>query len=237
MAGDPSTARLFLVAPSPASVLAQEFLLKCAFMPKLGSLRPVPRSALPHDASELARFLIGKTLVREFTQRGKSRRIVVRLVETEAYVPGDAAAHSFIGQTARNRSLFLDRGHAYVYFCYGMHFMLNISAESEGIGAGVLFRSAEPLEGTEWMLGSKAAGNHQKVASGPGRLARALRVSRSLDGLDITRRGPLWLAEPLRPTGEIGVSVRIGIAKEVHRELRFYERGNPAVSGPRRLNP
>jgi DNA-3-methyladenine glycosylase len=205
-------------------------------MPRLGTLRPIPRSALPHDAAELARFLVGKTLVREFIQCGKSRRIVVCLVETEAYVPGDAAAHSFIGQTARNRSLFLDRGHAYVYFCYGMHFMLNISAESEGIGAGVLFRAAEPLEGTEWMLGYKSLGNRRKIASGPGRLARALHIGRSLDGVDITRRGPLWLAQPLRPTGEIGVSVRIGIAKEVHRELRFYERGNPAVSGPKRLN-
>lgn len=206
-------------------------------MPKLGPLRVIPRSALPQEAAELARFLIGKTLVREFNHRSKSRRIIVRLVETEAYVPGDAAAHSFIGQTARNRSLFLDRGHAYVYFCYGMHFMLNISAESEGIGAGVLFRAAEPLEGIEWMQGFKSAGNSQKIASGPGRLARALRIGRSLDGLDVTHRGPLWLAQPLRPAGEIGMSVRIGIAKEVHRELRFYERDNPSVSGPRRLNP
>lgn len=205
-------------------------------MPKLGPLRPIPRSALPYDAVELARFLIGKTLVREIALREKLRRIVVRVVETEAYLPGDAAAHSFIGQTRRNRSLFLDRGHAYVYFCYGMHFMLNISAEREGIGAGVLFRAAEPLEGAEWMVGFKAAHSLQKIASGPGRLARALRIRRSLDGRDITRRGPLWLAEPLQHVGDVGVSIRIGIAREIHRELRFYEQGNPAVSGPRRLN-
>lgn len=206
-------------------------------MPKLGPLRAISRSSLPHDAADLARFLIGKTIVREFAHKAKPCRIVVRLVETEAYVPGDAAAHSFIGQTARNRSLFLDRGHAYVYFCYGMHFMLNISAEREGIGAGVLFRAAEPIEGTQWMLGLKSAPSLAKIASGPGRLARALRIKRGLDGLDITRRGPLWLAEPVQPVGEIGVSIRIGIAKEVHRELRFYERGNAAVSGPKRLNP
>lgn len=205
-------------------------------MPKLGTLRPIPRSALPYNAIELARFLIGKTLVREFWQRGKLRRIVVRIVETEAYLPGDAAAHSFIGQTQRNRSLFLERGHAYVYFCYGMHFMLNVSAEKEGIGAGVLFRAAEPLEGTEWMQGFKTALSHKKIASGPGRLARALHIGRGLDGADITRRGPLWIAEPLQDLGEIGVSIRIGIAKEIHRELRFYERGNSAVSGPKRLN-
>lgn len=205
-------------------------------MPKFGTLHPIPRSALPYNAAELARFLIGKTLVREFVRQGKARRIVVRLVETEAYVPGDAAAHSFIGRTARNRSLFLDRGHAYVYFCYGMHFMLNVSAESKGIGAGVLFRAAEPLEGMEWMRGFKSGASLPKIASGPGRLARALHIGRSLDGIDITRPGPLWLAQASRRTAEIGVSVRIGIAKEIHRELRYYERGNPSVSGPKRLN-
>jgi len=174
--------------------------------------------------------------VRELRRDGKQRRILARIVETEAYEPGDAAAHSFIGQTARNRSLFLERGHAYVYFCYGMHFMLNISAESEGVGAGVLFRAVEPLEGAQWTHGYGKAADLRSIASGPGRLARALRVTRSLDGLDLTEPGPLWLAAPLRPLGEIATSVRIGITKEVHRPLRFFERGNPAVSGPRRLN-
>lgn len=200
------------------------------------TLHPLRRSELPHDAAELAFFLIGKTLVRELWRDGGMRRILVRIVETEAYVPGDAAAHSFIGQTIRNRSLFLDRGHAYVYFCYGMHHMLNISAEKEGIGAGVLFRAAEPVEGVEWMQGYRPKQDLRKMASGPGRLARALRVQRGLDGLDLTCRGPLWLAAPLGPTGEIGTSVRIGITKEVDRPLRFFERGNPAVSGPKHLN-
>lgn len=205
-------------------------------MPFPRRLRPLRRSELPHDAADLARFLIGKTLVRELSRNGRTRRLVARIVETEAYVPGDAAAHSFIGQTARNRSLFLERGHAYVYFCYGMHYMLNISAEAEGVGAGVLFRAAEPLEGIEWMQGYRTASDPRKIASGPGRLARALRVQRSLDGIDVTLSGSLWLAAALRPVREIGTSVRIGITKEVERQLRFYERGNPAVSGPKRLN-
>ena len=66
-------------------------------------------------------------------------RRAVRIVETEAYVPGDAAAHSYRGETPRNRSLFLSRGHAYVYFIYGTWFCLNVSAEAKGVGAGVLF--------------------------------------------------------------------------------------------------
>jgi len=169
-------------------------------------------------------------------RKGKPRRILARIVETEAYLPGDAAAHSFIGETARNRSLFLDRGHAYVYFCYGMHFMLNTSAESHGVGAGVLFRAAEPLKGAEWMGGAGSAPDKRKIASGPGRLARALHVGKRLDGVDLTGAGPLWLAAALGPTGPVGTSVRIGITKEAHRPLRFFERGNPVVSGPRRLN-
>ena len=212
------------------------FLLESHFMPRSRTLHPLRRSELPQDAAELARFLIGKTLVRELRRNGETRRILARIVETEAYVPGDAAAHSFIGQTARNRSLFLERGHAYVYFCYGMHYMLNVSAEAEGTGAGVLFRAAEPLEGAERMQGFRTARDPRKIASGPGRLARAMHVKRTLDGLDITHVGPLWIAAPLRPVGEIAISVRIGITKEAHRPLRFFERGNPAVSGPRHMN-
>lgn len=212
------------------------FLLKSTLMVSRNALRPLRRSELPQRASELARFLIGKTLVRELSGRGKGRRIVARIVETEAYEPGDAAAHSFIGQTARNRSLFLKRGHAYVYFCYGMHNMLNISAEEEGVGAGVLFRAAEPIEGVEWMQGFRAGANPSKIASGPGRLARALRVQKAQDGIDLTRRGQLWLGTAVRPVGAVGTSVRIGITKDAHRPLRFYERGNATVSGPKRLN-
>src|ERR1700722_115609 len=99
-------------------------------------VRRLRRAQLPTDTVKLARYLIGKTVVRELP-RG---RLAGRIVETEAYVPGDAAAHAFIGLTPRNRSLFLERGHAYVYFCYGVHYMLNVSAERKGIGAGVLIR-------------------------------------------------------------------------------------------------
>ncbi|MGA7092236.1 MAG: DNA-3-methyladenine glycosylase [Candidatus Acidiferrales bacterium] len=220
--------------------------ISCMSAPTLRSLAPLRRSLLPLDAVALARFLIGKTLVRHIRDAGRSHFLLARVVETEAYLPGDAAAHSFIGVTPRNRSLFLRRGHAYVYFCYGAHFMLNCSADRPGTGAGVLFRAAEPLAGMELMSrhrrryrggdGGAATIGLTNIARGPGRLAQALRIDRSLDGADFCARGPIWLARALRPAGEIGVSVRIGITKDAHRPLRFFERGSEFVSGPRRLS-
>jgi DNA-3-methyladenine glycosylase len=191
------------------------------------------RKELPSDTATLARFLIGKTLVHQV----RGGRLSGRIVETEAYVPGDAAAHSFIGMTVRNRSLFLDRGHAYVYFSYGNHFMLNVSAESDGVGAGILLRAAEPLEGIAMMQRRRGTKELTDLARGPGRLAEAFQIDKRQDGLDLCSPGELWIGGAVREVGEIGVSVRIGISKEVHRELRFYERGSPFVSGPRRLSP
>jgi DNA-3-methyladenine glycosylase len=195
------------------------------------SIRRIRRSELPHDTVELARFLIGKTIVRNLP-RG---RLSGRIVETEAYLPGDAACHAFIGPTPRNRSLFLRHGHAYVYFVYGAHYMLNVSSELRGIGAGILLRAIEPLEGIDAMKRRRGTSRLIDLARGPGRLAAALRISPRLDGLDLCGRGPLWLGAPVRPAGPIGISVRIGITKDAHRLLRFYERGNPFVSGSKQL--
>jgi DNA-3-methyladenine glycosylase len=173
--------------------------------------------------------LIGKTLVYD-SDRG---RMSGRIVETEAYVVGDAAAHSFRGRTERNRSLFLERGHAYVYFIYGMWYCLNVSGEHEGVGAGVLLRAIEPSEGVDLMRERRPHAKLAKLASGPGALAKALGVDRTLDGLDLCGGMPLWLGSPLRRRAKVQIarSVRIGITKEAHRLLRFYERGNASVSG------
>jgi DNA-3-methyladenine glycosylase len=199
-------------------------------------IRRLRRSELPIETVKLARFLIGKTLVHDLPHV----RLSGRIVETEAYIVGDAAAHTFRGLTPRNRSLFLERGHAYVYFIYGNHYMLNISGQREGIGEGVLLRGLEPLDGIERMQRHRRTKSRRKnlteLSRGPGRLAAAMRITRSLDGLDLCAKGPLWLGTAARPTGEIGVSVRIGISREAHRLLRFYERGNPFVSGPKSLS-
>jgi len=139
--------------------------------------RRLRRSELPADTVALARYLIGKTLVHDLDSGRRSGRIV----ETEAYVVGDAAAHAFRGLTPRNKSLFLERGHAYVYFIYGNHYMLNVSGQREGIGEGVLLRGLEPLDGIEWMQRHRHTTRLSELSRGPGRLAAALRITRSLD--------------------------------------------------------
>jgi DNA-3-methyladenine glycosylase len=189
--------------------------------------RRLRRATLPVDARMLARFLIGKTVVHDSPEGRTSGRIV----ETEAYVVGDAAGHAFVGPTARNRSLFLERGHAYVYFSYGMHWCFNVSAETAHVGAGVLIRALQPLEGIALMQARRGTTRLLDLARGPGRLAAAMGIDRRLDGCDLCRAGPLWIGAAIQPVKKIGVSVRIGITKEAHRRLRYYERGSPFVSG------
>ncbi len=198
-----------------------------------GGGRPLlARSELPIDTISLARYLIGKILVRQLPEGAVSGRIV----ETEAYVVGDAAGHAYRGVTPRNRSLFLERGHAYVYLAYGSSYMLNVSSEVPGIGAGVLIRALEPLEGIAIMRLNRGVERLRDLARGPGRLAAALRIDRSLDAIDLCREGPLWLGQGDDGLVEIGHSIRIGISRDAHRLLRFFLRGSPFVSGPGSLN-
>jgi DNA-3-methyladenine glycosylase len=198
---------------------------------------PLARADLPVDTAALARFLMGKLLVRELPEGVASGRIV----ETEAYVIGDAAGHAYGGMTPRNRALFLERGHAYVYLAYGVSWMLNVSSETPGIGAGVLIRALEPLEGIAIMANNRGTERLRDLTRGPGRLAQAFRIDRSLDGVDLCQKGPLWLAHDDQGAseigkGKIGESVRIGISRDADRALRFYVRGSPFVSGAKSLN-
>jgi DNA-3-methyladenine glycosylase len=201
-------------------------------------LRRLTRTELPCDTLQLARFLIGKVVVHDLPEG----RLSGRIVEAEGYPPGDPAGHHFRGPTPRNRSLFLRHGHVYVYFNYGMHFMLNISSERAGVGGGVLIRALEPLEGIALMQHNRKTMELLDLTRGPGRLAAALRIERSLDGLDLFSRGPLWLGELVRSKTAlqstdalVATTVRIGITRAADRLFRFYERGSPFVSGPKRL--
>lgn len=195
------------------------------------------RAELPCDTLELARFLIGKIVIREVPEGRMSGRIV----EAEGYPPGDPAGHHFRGPTKRNRSLFLRPGHVYVFFNYGMHFMLNISSEKAGVGGGVLIRAIEPVEGISLMRRRRNMIRPVDLTRGPGRLAAALRIDRQLDGLDLFGKGPLWLGViKSKTTGKprpkaVGVTVRIGITHWAEKPFRFYECGNPFVSGPKKL--
>lgn len=203
-------------------------------------IRRLRRKELPSDTLELARFLIGKIVVHDLAEG----RLSGRIVEAEGYPPGDPAGHHFRGPTPRNRSLFLRHGHVYVYFNYGMHFMLNISSERAGVGGGVLIRALEPLEGIEMMQQHRKSMQLLDLTRGPGRLAAALRIDRRLDGLDLFSHGPLWLgvlvlSKAARQAAEahmrVASTIRIGITHAADQPFRFYERGNPFVSGPKRL--
>jgi DNA-3-methyladenine glycosylase len=186
---------------------------------------------LPSDTLELAAYLIGKTLVHDLPRV----RLSGRIVETEAYPVGDMAGHAFRGETPSIRSLFLPHGHAYVYFTYGSCFMMNVSSEEAGTGAGVLIRALEPLEGIKFMERRRGTTRLHDLTRGPGRLAQAMDINKRYDGLNLCAGGKLWLAEAVRSPGPIGISIRIGITRDVHRPCRFYERGNPFVSGLKRL--
>ena len=208
---------------------------------KPASIQRLRRSELPAQTIALARFLIGKMIVREFP----AGRISGRIVETEAYPPRDPAAHHFRGPTPRNRSMFLRRGHAYVYFTYGNHFMLNVSSETPGVGGGVLIRALEPMDGIDQMERHRGTTQLMDLTRGPGRLASALQIDRRVDGVDLCAPGPLWLgvlsrlpnpaASEKSSARRLGISPRIGITRAAHRLLRFYERGSRFVSGLARL--
>ena len=198
-------------------------------------IRRLQLAELPADTVQLARFLIGKVVVHDLA----AGRLSGRIVETEAYPPGDPAGHHYRGPTRRNRSLFLRHGHCYVYFTYGNHFMLNVSSEGTDVGGGVLIRAVEPLDGVATMQRHRKTTRLLDLTRGPGRLAAALRIDRRYDGLDLCGLGPLWLgaidSSAIHPIASIGTTVRIGITRAVHCLYRFFERGNPFVSGPKRL--
>lgn len=194
-------------------------------------IRRLRRSELPVDTLELAQYLIGKTLVHD-SPKG---RMSGRIVETEAYPIGDAAGHAFGGETPSRRSLFLERGRSYVYFTYGSCFMMNVSSETAGVGAGVLLRALEPLEGITMMERNRGTQRLVDLTRGPGRLAKAMDIDKRYDGVDLCADGKLWLGASLSRAGDIGINIRIGITRNVHQLFRFYERGNSFVSGPKRL--
>jgi DNA-3-methyladenine glycosylase len=197
-----------------------------------GGLRRILRAELPVSTVKLARYLVGKVIVHD-TPYG---RLSGRIVETEAYPVGDVAGHAFRGRTPRNFTLFLERGYSYVYLIYGVSFLLNVSSERAGVGAGVLLRAIEPLDGIELMAGTRPTKEWAEIGRGPGRLTKAIQVDLRHNGLDLcSASSSLWLAVTTRKTAAIGKSVRIGLTHGADHLLRFYERGNKYISGPKRL--
>jgi DNA-3-methyladenine glycosylase len=186
------------------------------------------------ETLELARFLIGKLLIR----RLPGRVLAGRIVETEGYGLDDPASHAYRGPTARNRSMFERHAHAYVYMIYGTSYCLNVSSEAPGAGAAVLIRAAEPLVGIERMraLRARPGLRDDELARGPGNLCRAFAIGPELDGLDLDVDRRLGLGDD-GTVLDLGTSVRIGLTRAAERPHRFYARGSRAVSGRRSLSP
>jgi len=181
---------------------------------------------------DVAQDLLGCCLVHEegaMTTAGK-------IVETEGYLSGDPAAHSFIGKTKRNAVLFGPVGHAYVFLIYGMHYCINVVTGEEGSGEAVLIRALEPLQGIHVMKGRRGTERISQMCSGPGKLTAAMGITRECNGASFME-GPLKIRsrdsvpdhDPVR-NAEIVRTTRVGIVKAAEQPLRFYLKDSPFIS-------
>ncbi len=150
------------------------------------------------------------------------------IVETEAYDQFDEASHTYGGLSARNASMFGEPGHAYVYRSYGMHWCLNFVCREAGHGAGVLIRALQPTQGLARMRERRGLDQERLLCAGPGRLAQALGVTRTLDGCALAR-APFALRSG-QADGPIACGPRIGISRARERPWRFGLAGSPYLS-------
>jgi DNA-3-methyladenine glycosylase len=201
--------------------------------PRIG--RRLPRSFFARPSTEVAPDLLGRVLVRRLAD---DTRLVVRIVESEAYAPDDPASHAFRGPTERNAVMFGPAGHLYVYFSYGVHWCANVVTGRRQEGSAVLLRAAEPLLGLEAMASLRGLEDVRKLCAGPGRLTQALAISRDDDGADVVRDPCIAIheGEPLEPD-RIVTTTRVGISVGVEARWRYLEEGSPWVSPGRPAVP
>ena len=200
---------------------------------------------LENPSDVAAPLLLGCTLTRTLTLNGKKRKLVARIVETEAYDQDDPASHAFGGPSDRNAAMFGPAGHLYVYVSYGMHHCCNVVCGPEGFGSGCLVRAVEPLEGVEVMRELREAGRAGKaqaertrkhplklrdLTNGPGKVCAALGIDKELYGHDLTVEPLVLDFAPLLPGETIGCSPRVGISKNIDAPKRFFIEGNAFVS-------
>jgi len=180
----------------------------------------------------VARDLLGRHLVRDL---GGSR-LVVRIVEVEAYIgQDDSACHAARGRTARTEVMFGPPGRAYIYFTYGMHWLLNVVTEDAGRPAAVLLRAAEPVEGIETMRTLRKGRRDRELTAGPARLCQALGITGELNRTDLVKGPTLYLrAGTSVPDSEVESGPRVGIAYATPEDQaapwRLFICGNPHVS-------
>lgn len=178
------------------------------------------------SASEAAQRLLGCLLETEV----HGKRVLVKIVETEAYDQTDAASHSYNGKTKRTEIMFGPAGYLYVYFTYGMHYCCNVVVGEEGYGAAVLLRAIEPLEGADAIIQNRGGKTGVELTNGPAKLCQALGIDMKMNGHDLTKT-PLKLIErPEIAKKDIITTARIGISKAKDVPWRFYIRGNDYIS-------
>ena len=152
------------------------------------------------------------------------------VVETEAYTGSrDPASHAYRGKTKRNEVMFGPAGHAYVYFTMGIHFCLNITTEGPGVPGAVLVRALEPLEGIKTMSWNRRVDDISRLTSGPGNIAKALQIDRTLNGEDLVTSHRLFI-ERGPPVERVGVSSRVGVSRGKSVRWRFFVEDSPFVS-------
>jgi len=179
------------------------------------------------ETVRVAKNLLGKLLVRV---KGRAR-MTGRIVEVEAYRGSDdPASHAFHGLTPRNAPMFGEPGHAYIYFTYGNHYCLNITTQKKGTPGAVLIRAIEPLEGISVMKRLRPVVSELALTNGPGKLTKALGIDKSLNQVDMTKAGPLFVTNMEEARFQIAQSTRVGIRVGRDRLWRFYVSGNPHVS-------
>jgi DNA-3-methyladenine glycosylase len=183
------------------------------------------RDFYARSVHDVARDLVGCTL--------RHGGAAGRIVETESYHMDEAACHAHAGVTNRTSTLFGTPGHAYVYFSYGVHSLLNTVAEAEGVGAAVLIRALEPTEGVELMRARRGLERAEDLCSGPGKLTQALGIGLSLNGSSLVD-GPIEVhaREPSARRPRIVLGERIGITKAVDLPWRFCDADSRHVSRP-----
>jgi len=187
----------------------------------------------------VAKDLVGKKLVRMIRNNNKKLcRLTGIIVETEAYgYYDDLASHAYSGPTMRNKVMFGSVGRAYVYFTYGNHYCLNVSARRSNAEAGaVLIRGIEPIEGIELMMQFRPVDDILSLTSGPGKLTQALNITSSLNGTDMTNPKSEIYIESGRGPDLIVTTPRIGITRALDKEWRFVDPSSPFISRKLQIN-
>lgn len=179
-------------------------------------------------AAAAAPRLLGCLLVREID----GHSLVGRIVETEAYDQTDAASHSYKGRTPRTDVMFGPAGYLYVYFTYGMHYCMNIVCGPEGMGAAVLIRAVEPLEGADIMSVNRGGRRGVEATNGPAKVCQAFMIDKQWNGHDLSREPFQLIEQPALAAKDIVQTTRVGITQAADVPWRFYVRHNPYVSKP-----